>query len=81
MDLPVTDRVHGLTAYFLAPGVGVWKATLSPKFLAESLSPPDRSVPDTVRRPQDELRLEPWSAEEMKELGLAPDQEPAREWS
>jgi type IV secretory pathway TraG/TraD family ATPase VirD4 len=79
MDLPVTDRVHGLTAYFLAPGVGVWKATLSPKFLAENLAPPDRSVPDTVQRPSEELHLEPWSEEEMKELGLTPAQEPEQE--
>jgi hypothetical protein len=79
MQLPPTDKRHGLTAFYLAPGVGVWKATLSPKFLAENLAPPDRSVPDTVRRPRDELRLEPWSEEEMKELGLSPAQEPKQE--
>jgi hypothetical protein len=79
MDLPPTDRRHGLTGYYLAPGIGAWKATLSPKYLAENLSPRDRRVPDTVRRPSSELHLEPWSAEEMKELGLAPVQEPPHE--
>ena len=83
LDLPPTDPANGLTGYYLAPGIGCWRTTLSGAYLTKTLIAPDPDTPDRVERPSEELRLRPWTEEEAKSLGLsltpAPKPGPDRE--
>ncbi|MFO0842345.1 MAG: type IV secretion system DNA-binding domain-containing protein [Gemmataceae bacterium] len=76
LDLPPTDPANGLHGYYLSPGIGCWRATLSGDYLTRTLVPADPGTPDRVERPREQLRLRPWTEEEAKALGLSLTPEP-----
>lgn len=78
LDLPPTDPANGLHGYYLSPGIGCWRATLSGNYLTKTLVPADPETPDRVERPSEQLRLRPWTEEEAKALGLGLLPEPER---
>jgi type IV secretory pathway TraG/TraD family ATPase VirD4 len=76
MSLPPTNRVNGLTGYFISRGIGCWKTTLAGDYLTDTLLPPDKKTPNRVSRPREELRLKPWTEAELKKFGISLSPEP-----
>lgn len=77
MAFPRTTRETGLTGVYLSPEIGVYRATLSGRYLAESLCPRETSVPDFVPRPVRDQYLGPLSDEDRLRLGLPAESQPA----
>lgn len=69
-DLPVTNRINGLTGYFVSPVTGAFKHTIPAAELDARLIPPDPTVPDYQPRPPEQQFLRPWDADDRARLGL-----------
>jgi hypothetical protein len=77
LGLPVTNLTNGLSGYFVSPLIGGFFATLSPEYLNEKLSQPNRNEPNCIPRPADQQYLKPWTAADIKRLHL--DEEDAEQ--
>jgi hypothetical protein len=70
LSLPATNPENGLTGFYISSLVGAWKSHLPGDYLSRELIAPDPSVPDFVLRPNDHEILLPWTAEDLRRLGL-----------
>jgi hypothetical protein len=76
MTFDPTGPATGLTGVFICPWVGAFKRTIPWGVIMENLIPPDPSVPNFIPRPASDQYLKPFTAEDLKRLGIQPPQGP-----
>jgi hypothetical protein len=70
LELPVTDRINGLSGYFVSPLIGGFFSKLTPEYLSEKLKEPATNEPNCIPRPADQQYLKPWTDADLKRLCL-----------
>jgi hypothetical protein len=76
MTFPPTGPATGLTGVFICPWVGAFKGTIPWSTIMDMLVQPDPSVPNFIPRPASDQYLKPFTAEDLKRLGIQPSNGP-----
>lgn len=70
LDLDATNRLNGLTGYFVSPYTGVFRANITEAEIDRVSKPQSSSVPGFIPRPPEHQLLRPFDDADLKRLRL-----------